>query len=372
MPYKIVKTDSEYCVHKENADGSIGEKVACHATKATADDQVKALYASEADKSVEIEIEVDGGGEDELPVSGAIDPVVIGYRTYAEYIENAWEEKSGEDLRYSHVREVFGDHVIVAMGYGMTARMYSVPYSINGEKVEFAVDSMAQVTLKTEWVAKAASFDMNPYTVKSLGGDRIGGFAVVWGNEKRKDLDEQWFTKSTQGYLDVFKAMKKLPWLFDHAADGKIKSTVVAEIDKMEVVDDIGIWFEAKILEHELYKNYISKLVQAKALFSSSGALPYSVKVAKNGEIISWTVAEVSGTHHPADHFQVLEGYSVSELKAHYDKLGIDSRTLFADENMNEVAENEREDAGEAAVVDVSKELFELAQDWLNLQKLQV
>lgn len=373
MPYKVIKTDSEYCVHKENADGSVGEKVACHETKAMADDQVKALYANEADKSVEIEIEVEGGeSENETAVVGAIDPMVIGFRAYAQYIESAWEEESQEDLRYSHVREIFGDHIIVAMGYGMNARMFSVPYSIDGEDVEFKTDNMTQVQLKTEWVAKSAEFDINPYTVKSLGADRVGGFAVVWGNENRRDLDNQWFTKNTLGYLDVFKAMGKLPWLFDHAADGKIKSTVVGEIDKMEIVDDIGVWFEAKILEHEIYKKYISKLVQAKALFSSSGALPYSVKVAKSGEITSFSVVEVSGTHHPADHFQVLDGFSVSEMKSRYDKLGIDSTELFADENETEISDDNGQDAEEAAVVDGSKELFELAQDWLELQKLQV
>ncbi len=231
---------------------------------------------------------------------------------------------------------------------------------------------MTQVELKTEWVAKSTSFDINPYTVKSLGANRIGGFAVVWGNEGKKDIDRQWFTKNTQSYLDIFKAIGKLPWLFDHAADGKIKSTVVGEIDKMEIVDDIGIWFEAKILEHEIYKNYISKLVNAKALYSSSGALPYSVKVAKSGEITSWAISEVSGTHHPADHHQVLEGYSVSELKTHYDKLGIDSTGLFDDEPSIEIDITDQQDAEEAAEIDMDQALRELAQNWLNLQKLQV
>lgn len=52
MPYMIQKDNDKYCVHKENADGSAGETIACHDTEDQAKEQMRALYASEADKSV--------------------------------------------------------------------------------------------------------------------------------------------------------------------------------------------------------------------------------------------------------------------------------------------------------------------------------
>jgi len=47
MPWKVFKTEDKFCVHKLNEDGSQGEQVACHETEVEAENQVKALYASE-------------------------------------------------------------------------------------------------------------------------------------------------------------------------------------------------------------------------------------------------------------------------------------------------------------------------------------
>jgi hypothetical protein len=49
VPYKIYPSGDQFCVHKVNADGSMGEKVACHASQGEADAQLKALYANEPD-----------------------------------------------------------------------------------------------------------------------------------------------------------------------------------------------------------------------------------------------------------------------------------------------------------------------------------
>ena len=48
MPYVIEqdKDNKSFCVHKENADGSAGEKVKCHPTEAEARAHMKALYAA--------------------------------------------------------------------------------------------------------------------------------------------------------------------------------------------------------------------------------------------------------------------------------------------------------------------------------------
>lgn len=47
MPYMLVKENNKnFCVHKENADGSAGDKVKCHATEAEAKEHMRALYAA--------------------------------------------------------------------------------------------------------------------------------------------------------------------------------------------------------------------------------------------------------------------------------------------------------------------------------------
>ena len=46
MPYVIVKEDNTWCVHKENVDGSAGEKIDCHPTEEDARRHMAALYSA--------------------------------------------------------------------------------------------------------------------------------------------------------------------------------------------------------------------------------------------------------------------------------------------------------------------------------------
>lgn len=47
MPWKIVPEGGQFCVHKLNADGSVGAQVACHDTEGKAKAQLAALYVNE-------------------------------------------------------------------------------------------------------------------------------------------------------------------------------------------------------------------------------------------------------------------------------------------------------------------------------------
>ena len=127
-------------------------------------------------------------------------PSVDGYRTYASYIEAEWETESEGSLRYSHVREVFGDHIIVATGYGMNATMYSIPYRIEGDEVKFDIDNQKKVELKVEWVEKFLC-------IKEIGENRIGGYIVLWGDETSKDLHGEWFSPETEELTKVFEKL---------------------------------------------------------------------------------------------------------------------------------------------------------------------
>jgi hypothetical protein len=51
MPYQIKKDGEQYCIHKENADGTIGEVVKghCHPTRSEAENDMRALYANVED-----------------------------------------------------------------------------------------------------------------------------------------------------------------------------------------------------------------------------------------------------------------------------------------------------------------------------------
>ncbi len=220
----------------------------------------------------------------------------------------------------------------------------------------------------------------NPLAIKAISEDRIGAYGIIWGDEETLDSDGQYFTKDTGNMLDIFEAMGRIPWLVHHGADGVIKSTVIGEIDVMRP-DDVGLWYEARVLEQNLYKEYVAQMIQNKKLFSSSGALPAAVKANRNGEITNWPIFEMTGTWLPAEFRFMSGGHSIDEIKAHYQDIGISvSESIF--DNPDEAPEEDhdsksKQDAEKAAVdnepdTDIGDELAEAANDWLRLQRLAI
>ena len=302
-------------------------------------------------------------------------PDGVGLREWAHKIEDAWYEETENDLRYSHVREVFSDHVIVATGYGSSATTYKVPYVANDDGVSFDQDNMNKVELKIEWVEKAHKFS-NPTVVKSLGDDRIGAYAILWGDEENLDIHGEYFNKDTQDLLNVFNALGAIPWLFHHGGEETIKSTVIGVIDTMEP-DDVGLWYETKITEQDMYKNYVERFVKDGRLFSSSGTFPAAKEAGENGYIARWPIAEVSGTWVPAEYRMILNEHSIDEVKAYYKSIGINNLDEISedfaepkDESSTDIPESDVEDTDDGADVEAQK--LELAKLELDFEKLEL
>lgn len=480
MPYKIQKSGDQWCVHKENADGSVGAKVACHNEESKAKDQMQALYASEESKSLGVELdeyifseiletekaekaadnvdevykkftalvnmsaselekwaespcsreasltrapikrvlnllrkskddwgasdvkqanrvisfisrmsgvedsdnvsedcpyskkqislrnwgrksidmtnmkmEDDYEEEDEMDMPEEMDG---GEQSYEQMIQEVAEAWRGDNYEYTYgtgyVSSVYPSYVIIRNN----KKYWKVTYTRSGDKIKFAPNNQwTEVRMKSEWVEK--NFN-DLFSIKSLGEDRIGAYGIIWGDKDKKDLHEEFFTAATKDITSAFDALGALPWLFHHAADSKLKSAVVGVIDKMET-DDIGLWYEAKIKEHELYKQYVQPLVKKGKLFSSSGAYPGSKeRDKKTGEITRWTVAEISGTHIPAE-YRMLD-MPVGEVKSMYAEAGIDENIIKS--FISESEEASSETVAEEETEKVNKDAAEKAQ----------
>lgn len=159
-----------------------------------------------------------------------------------------------------------------------------------------------------------------------LGQNRVGGYAVIWGDENHKDFDGEYFTPRTAQMTDIFAALGKLPYLYQHGMDEVMKTTVIGEIDVMQA-DDVGLWYEAQLRMSDDYLAYIDNLrnmVAEKRLGTSSGALPGSVRIDwESGEIKSWAIVEASATPTPADMRQITQ-QPLSEIKAHFKSIGLE------------------------------------------------
>lgn len=158
--------------------------------------------------------------------------------------------------------------------------------------------------------------------IKSIGRGRVGNYLCVWGAPEQRDLGDEFFTPNTAELTAVFEAMGAIPSIYHHAMDTTLKSMVVGVVDRMEK-DDTGLWIEAQIREHDLYKRMIMPLVAQRKLGWSSGTLPGARQVNKaTGEILRWPIVEASMTPTPAE-WRMATQWPVQSIETAYKAAGL-------------------------------------------------
>jgi hypothetical protein len=134
---------------------------------------------------------------------------------------------------------------------------------------------------------------------KFVAKDQIKGYAILWGDEKKVDLEKEYFTKDTNFWDN------RPQWLtWDHAQDEEFKSDPrIGNI--LEVGDDEwGKWYVAKLKKAEAYRKYLDDLIERKSIGSSSDSAPQYVKRMKTGKSIwlaEWPLFAVSLTDAPCE-----------------------------------------------------------------------
>jgi hypothetical protein len=136
--------------------------------------------------------------------------------------------------------------------------------------------------------------------IKALGNGRVGGFLVNFSTEDKPDLDGEYFTKSTEFFIENGA---RLPVLYDHGLDPVLKRRKlgVASVEMQEA----GLWLEAQLNLRDAYEKAVYHLVEKNKAGWSSGAaghLSGRKKGAKATEIVEWGLAEASITVRPADY----------------------------------------------------------------------
>src|SRR3990167_6847159 len=257
-------------------------------------------------------------------------------------IKEKMMEVSGVDDEYDMPycpTDVFVDFAIVKSPNGL----YQIPYSFDAETYEVTLGEPNKVKIEyipddgemddeemdagdekyKEMMEKKALDELS--SVKALGEDRIGGYALIWGNENKKDLTEEWFDKDTEELTTIFDAVGKLPYLYHHALDDTIKTAVIGIVDVL-VKDDVGLWFETQLKKAQDYDEHVRKLVEGgvkkligeKRLKSSTQTFAVARRVEDGGRISRWPVVEITGTVTPAEH----RLQAVSVLKTAYQEVG--------------------------------------------------
>jgi len=197
-------------------------------------------------------------------------------------------------------------------------------------KEEKAIEDIAALDIP-ELEETSETPETPEFAMKALPGSRLAHYAILWGGPETADLTPyvrnspgEWFTPQTDELLNIYKAMGKLPWLYHHGGDEKVKTTVLGAVDLMGI-DEWGIWFQTQLNKAEQYKklvSHVTEMAKAGKLGSSSGTLPGAREVAPTGEIKRWAIAEVSGTPTPMDP-RMMERPFV-EIKAAYKAIGLE------------------------------------------------
>jgi len=141
-------------------------------------------------------------------------------------------------------------------------------------------------------------------------GVTVGGYLVMWGDEDHPDLQGEYFTKSTELWLDRYP---KVPALFHHGLDESVDLTVLGHRTK-SVPDDIGVWVEDWLDKSNRYWQMVEPLLKKEALYYSPGSVPHLTRKAHDGRLLTWPIVEDTLTVTPAQHRQ----RPVEQIKAAY------------------------------------------------------
>ena len=130
--------------------------------------------------------------------------------------------------------------------------------------------------------------------IKSMDENKVilGGYAVIWGSWEDRDLENEFFTKETDFWLDRMPGPK--PVLYHHGQHEAVKHSVLGRTIKLEK-DNVGLTIEAELERHNEYIEQIIALVEEGVLGWSSGAVHHLVK-RDSGYIKSWPIAEMTLT----------------------------------------------------------------------------
>ena len=166
--------------------------------------------------------------------------------------------------------------------------------------------------------------------------------APYGGQFDGKDADGEYFSERTDFMMDVGDAR---PAIYYHGRnpDGipseKPEAIGVAKASRR---DSDGLWFEV-ILDRA--KNYAARIYKAAVdgiAAASSGAVPHLVRIANDGEILTWPIGEMtvidkSDTRRPANEL------AVATLKTMFTDAGLEyPEALLKSEELKSTREPER------------------------------
>lgn len=126
----------------------------------------------------------------------------------------------------------------------------------------------------------------NKLAVKYVSKNTIAHPVFIWGDNKKTDLELEYFTKNSDFWDEALKNVSR-PLTWEHGQDKKF-----AEFEPNPVIgqtvkyydDDIARWAESVITTDKQYRKYIDQFIEEKRLGYSSDSAPQYVIREKQGK----------------------------------------------------------------------------------------
>lgn len=147
--------------------------------------------------------------------------------------------------------------------------------------------------------------------VKFIGKDDLRGYAVLWGDPQRVDLETEFFTPQTDFWKSALGMPRPLTW--NHAQD-KAAFRAHPVIGKMMELgeDAVGMFYNAVLDRAHEYSRAVEGLIQKRVVGTSSDSAPQYVERQKmaNGSVWlkTWPLLAAALTDVPCEPRMIAEG----------------------------------------------------------------
>ena len=180
---------------------------------------------------------------------------------------------------------------------------------IEGEldELELAARDVARETIGGVPMAKGLDSDLihlDGGAIKAIGdNNEIGGYAVLFGNADTHDIERDYYTKSTDFWLDHFGWPR--PITYHHGMDQATRNDPVIGHWTKAAVDDTGVWLSGQLDRAHAYCKAIKELAARGYLKLSSDSASQWVQREKqpNGAnfVKRWPLVTASPTVTPME-----------------------------------------------------------------------
>lgn len=180
--------------------------------------------------------------------------------------------------------------------------------------------------------------------VKAAGDWELDVLGVPFGDPSNKDSDGEYFSSSTNLYLDKFdKPLIVYQHGYEKSIDGvtQMKQPEIIGEAREHRIDDKGVWWRVALDKTNEYAKRVWEAAKNGAARASSGTVAHLKRKNIDGGITHWLVAEISLLDRlaPANNYAL----ALPVLKSRYQQAGID----LPDEITNNSESEQTGEAGE-------------------------